>query len=118
MIRSFAAKFDCTFKVATKYLSSLGDRRMKSLGSVATEHNEIMDQALLLSVKNTSDGMCGDIASVSSMWESVSKRLKGCAFSIFSVDNCCGFGGDKADILRYFPHLKDLHQEPEAAKST
>ena len=118
MIRSFAAKFDCTFKVATKYLSSLGDRRMKSLGSVATEHNEIMDQALLLGVKSTSDGMCGDIASVSSMWESLSKRLKGCAFSIFSVDNCCGFGGDKADILRYFPHLKDLHQEPESAQKS
>ena len=68
MVDATVLNFDATFKVPSKYVSSEGDLgTKKSLGTASNEFNEVVDQAPIAGIKNSSDGLHGDIGSVSSM---------------------------------------------------
>ena len=113
MVDATVLNFDATFKVPAKYVSSEGDLgTKKSLGTASNEFNEIVDQTPIAGIKNSSDGLHGDIGSVSSMWKSINKRAKDWTIHLFNTDNCCGPSGDKVQIQREFPFLEDITSEP------
>ena len=81
-------------RIIVKYVASDGDLgTKKSLGTASNEFNEVVDQAPISGVKNTADGLHGDVGSLTAMWASISKRTKDWSVAVFNTDNCCGPGG-------------------------